>query len=72
MAFLYPFVVVMIIDNLSTMEYFTNTSAAFSQLGQELVSLKFADILILSSGLAGAIVSGYVIKILRKSGYRMF
>ncbi|MBR3121005.1 YuiB family protein [Oceanobacillus profundus] len=72
MAFLYPFVVIMIIDKLSTMEYFTNTSAAFSQLGQELLSLKIADIFILSSGLAGAIVSGIVIKILRKSGYQMF
>lgn len=72
MAFLYPLVVIMIIDKLSTKEYFTNTNAAFSQLGQELMSLKIADIVILASGLAGAIVSGIVIRILRKSGYRMF
>lgn len=72
MSFLYPFVVVMIIDNISTWDYFTNTSESFSILGSELTSLAVADIIILASGFIGTIVSGIVIKFLRKSGYRMF
>lgn len=72
MSFLYPFIVIIIIDNISTWDYFTNTSEAFSNLGTELTSLTVADIIILGSGFIGAIVSGIVIKLLRKSGYRMF
>jgi len=72
MSFLYPFVVIMIIDNISTWDYFTNTGEAFSNLVTEITSLTIADIIILGSGLIGAIVSGIVIRLLRKSGYRMF
>ncbi|WP_084268647.1 YuiB family protein [Oceanobacillus damuensis] len=72
MAFLYPFVVIMIIDKMSTWKYFTNTGEAFAQLLSEITSLAAADVIILSSGLIGAIVSGFVIKFLRKSGYQMF
>ncbi|WP_249871170.1 YuiB family protein [Oceanobacillus saliphilus] len=72
MAFLYPFIIVMIIDNISTLEYFTNTGDAFAKLLSEITSLAVADVIILLSGLAGAIVSGMVIKFLRKSGYQMF
>lgn len=72
MSFLYPFVVIMIVDNLSTLEYFTNTGESFSQLSAEITSLAVMDIIILSSGFIGTIVSGLVIKFLRKSGYQMF
>jgi len=72
MAVLYPIVIIIIIDNLSTWEYFTNPGQAFSELGTILANLTIADISILLAGLAGTIVSGLVIKWLRKSGYRMF
>ncbi|MFC4023707.1 YuiB family protein [Oceanobacillus longus] len=72
MSLLYPFVVIMIVDNLSTMEYFRNTGESFSQLSAEITSLAVMDIIILSSGFIGTIVSGLVIKFLRKSGYQMF
>lgn len=72
MAILYPIVIIIIIDNMSTWEYLTNPGQAFSELGTILTNLTFADISILLSGLAGTIVSGLVIKWLRKSGYRMF
>lgn len=72
MAFLYPFVVAIIIDNISTVEYFTNTSEAFSILGEKIMGLGAADIAILASGFVGTIVSGIVIRMLRKSGYQMF
>lgn len=71
-AFIYPIIAVLIIDKVRFIEYFTNTSAAFRDLGQRFTSLGTADVLILSSGLAGAIVAGLVIKLLRKNGYQMF
>ncbi|MBA4536018.1 YuiB family protein [Bacillus aquiflavi] len=72
MAIIYPIIAILIVDKVRLIEYFTNSKAAFSQLGQRFTSLALADILILSSGLLGAIGAGIVIKILRKSGYRMF
>ncbi|KAB2332949.1 YuiB family protein [Cytobacillus gottheilii] len=72
MAIIYPVIAILIIDQVRFIEYFTNTGFAFSDLGTELSSLAMADILILSSGLAGAIVAGITIKLLRKKGYRMF
>jgi hypothetical protein len=45
---------------------------AFQALGAKLMSLHFADVLVLSSGLVGAIIAGIVIKMLRKNGYQMF
>lgn len=72
MAWLYPIVIIIIIDNISIWEYLTSPGAAFSNLGTTLANLTTADYVILLSGLAGTIVSGFVIKWLRKNGYRMF
>lgn len=72
MSVLYPFVAIIIIDGISTMDYFTNTRESFQILGDTLASLAFADYIIMGAGFAGAIVSGIVIRLLRKSGYQMF
>ncbi len=72
MAILYPIVVIFIVDNVSFLDYFFKAGTAFPALGHKLVSLQPADILILASGLVGAIVAGFVMKILRKMGYQMF
>lgn len=72
MTILYPFVAIIIIDGIPFFDYFTNTSEAFSALGNTLGKLTIADYVIMGAGLLGTIVSGFVIKILRKSGYRMF
>lgn len=72
MAFLYPIVVLLIVDNIPFSKYFTESGWAFSTAFERLITLKTVDILILSSGLLGAIVSGIVIKMLRKNGYQMF
>lgn len=72
MAIIYPIVAIFIIDKVPFADYFTNTKSAFMDLGQRLSSLATADILILLSGLAGAIAAGFTIKLLRKSGYQMF
>jgi hypothetical protein len=72
MAVVYPIVAILIIDKVSFSEYFINSKMAFQELGQRFISLATADILILSSGLAGAVVAGFTIKLLRKSGYLLF
>jgi len=72
MAVVYPIVAVLIIDRVPFSKYFTNSKAAFQDLGARIASLATADILILFSGLAGAIAAGITIKMLRKNGYQMF
>ena len=72
MAIIYPIISILIIDKVRFIEYFTNGKEAISSLGSELSQLATADVLILSSGLAGAIGAGVTIKMLRKKGYQMF
>lgn len=72
MAIIYPIVAIFIIDDVRFIEYFTNFKKAFAELGRRFSHLAIADVLILSSGFAGAIVAGITIKLLRKKGYRMF
>lgn len=72
MAIVYPIIAILIIDDVRFVEYFTNSSTAFHQLGNKVASLATADILILLSGLAGSITAGFVMIVLRKKGYQMF
>ncbi|MBM7554870.1 YuiB family protein [Thalassobacillus pellis] len=72
MAFVYPAVVLLIVDDFSLGKYFTEPAWAFPRVLEMIANLKMFDILILSGGLAGTIVAGVVIRLLRKSGYQMF
>ncbi|MBD7985604.1 YuiB family protein [Sporosarcina sp. Sa2YVA2] len=72
MAIIYPIVVILIIDEVRVYEYITKPGYAFGMLGDKILSLHAADIIILTAGLVGAIISGFVMKILRKQGYQMF
>lgn len=72
MVGVYPIIVLLIVDGISTAEYITNTAEAFSTLGEHLVNLQIADILMLGSGLVGTILAGMTIRYLRKAGYQMF
>lgn len=72
MAIIYPIVSILIVDEVSFSQYFKNSRAAFHELGDRFNNLALADILILSSGMAGAILAGITIKMLRNRGYRMF
>ena len=72
MSLAYPFVAVIIIDGIPLFDYFTNTNESFQIAVDRIAGLAAADYLIIGSGFLGTIVSGIVIKKLRKSGYRMF
>lgn len=72
MAILYPFIILFITGESKFFDYFSTPKVAFSALGSQITSMSIADIIILLSGLVGTIVSGIVIKILRKNGYQMF
>ncbi|QKS72175.1 YuiB family protein [Paenalkalicoccus suaedae] len=72
MAIIYPLVVIFMVDDAGFFSYFSSPGESFSALGSDLVSLATADIIILLSGLAGAILSGIAIRMLRVRGYQMF
>ncbi|HEX6594503.1 MAG TPA: YuiB family protein [Bacillota bacterium] len=72
MAFIYPFIVLLIINDASFVDYFTSPLVAFSSAFTKLSGITVVDFIILFAGFIGTIVSGYVIKYLRKSGYQMF
>ncbi|TFD95927.1 hypothetical protein E2491_12205 [Jeotgalibacillus sp. R-1-5s-1] len=72
MAVIYPVITILIVDEVRFIEYFRAPGESFTALGDRFTSLAAADILILSSGMAGAIIAGLVMMWLRKQGYRMF
>lgn len=72
MAIICPFVFILFIDNVRFVSYFTSPASSFINLKEHIFSLASADILILSSGMIGAIFSGFATKTLRKKGYRLF
>lgn len=72
MTFVYPFIVLLIVGDSKLSQYFTEPTVAFSSTFGQLVHIQIYDVIILASGLLGAVVSGFVIKILRKTGYQMF
>ncbi|ANB60406.1 YuiB family protein [Anoxybacteroides amylolyticum] len=71
-AILSPVVFIFIIDDVKLSAYFTAPSASFAALKHKILTLAPADVMILSSGLIGAILSGVAIRILRAKGYQMF
>ncbi|MBM7570929.1 YuiB family protein [Aquibacillus albus] len=72
MAFLYPFIVLFIVDDFPISNYFTRPIWAFVTVWDKLFQLSIYDVFILLFGLLGTIVSGIVIRMLRKNGYQMF
>lgn len=68
----YPIIIIIMIDKMSTLEYFTNPGIAFQELGHRLTSLAPSDITVLTMGFIGTIASGITMKVLRSRGYQMF
>ncbi|GAB4072767.1 YuiB family protein [Barrientosiimonas marina] len=72
MAIIYPIIIVMIVDGMPTTDYFTAPQESFTTAFTRLTEVTAADITILGAGFAGTIISGIIIKLLRKNGYQMF
>ena len=67
MAIIYPIVVILIIDEVKVYEYFTKPAYAFQLLGEKIMALHTVDIIILASGLVGAIISGISDEAIKKT-----
>lgn len=72
MAILYPFIILIVINDIKVFDYVKHPIDSFSTAFSYLGELQYQDVIILLSGLAGTIVSGIVIRLLRRSGYQMF
>lgn len=68
----YPIIVIIMIDKMSTLDYFTEPGHAFPELGNRLASLAPSDITVLLMGFVGTIAAGITMKVLRSRGYQMF
>lgn len=72
MAFIYPIIVIMIIDKVKFYQYFTEPAYSFNLLAHRISDITVVDGVILISGMIGAILSGIAIRMLRVRGYQMF
>ncbi|ADU31642.1 YuiB family protein [Evansella cellulosilytica] len=72
MAIIYPIVIFFIVDNSGFFSYFTRPGEVFPIFWNDLIALKSADVVILISGMVGAVLSGIAIRMLRVRGYQMF
>ncbi|WEG13789.1 YuiB family protein [Pullulanibacillus sp. KACC 23026] len=69
---LYPFIILIVIDHVSTWSYFSAPRHTFSQVGARLSHLAPSDWTVLGMGFLGALLSGITMKLLRSRGYSMF
>lgn len=72
MAFVYPIIVLFIVDDFPVSHYFAEPGQAFPVVFEQVGNLKTVDILVLTSGFIGTIIAGLVIRWLRRNGYQMF
>lgn len=72
MVIIYPIICIAIIDTEGIYKYVVKPIESFSSLASQIVILGISDIGILLSGMFGSIGAGACMKLLRKSGYRMF
>lgn len=72
MTFVYPVIIILIVGKAKLSDYFITPKTAFSATYQDFLAINYVDVIILTSGLVGTIVSAFVIKYLRRTGYQMF
>ncbi|OIK13913.1 Putative membrane protein [Bacillus sp. OV322] len=72
MVIIFPIIAIFIVNGAKLIQYFREPGTVFGQMGGKFSALQSADIIILASGLAGAILAGFIIKLLRNKGYQMF
>ncbi|TYR78708.1 hypothetical protein FZC66_18235 [Priestia megaterium] len=72
MAVIYPVIIVLIVDEVRAIEYIRHPNESINALGNKMISLATADVVILLAGFIGALAAGFTIKTLRTKGYQMF
>lgn len=72
MAILYPFIIVIVIHDIKVFEYVKHPITNFGDAFTLFFTSGYQNIIILSAGFVGTLVSGIVIRFLRRSGYQMF
>jgi len=72
MAFVYPVIIILIVGKAKLSDYFISPKQSFINTYHDFLAVNYVDVIILSAGFIGTIVSGLVIKYLRKTGYQMF
>lgn len=72
MVIVYPFIIILLMDGISTFNYLTQPVQSFQAAYQGIIDLSLPDILMLSTGFIGVILAGFTIRYLRNAGYKMF
>jgi purine-cytosine permease-like protein len=72
MVIIFPLIAIFIVNESKAINYVRNPMESLTGLFSEFAQLHVADMVILASGLTGAVLAGITIKFLRKSGYQMF
>lgn len=72
MSIFYPIIMILLIANENVFKYITSPTETIPAAFEKLINIGFVDLIIFSAGFLGTIVSGIVIKMLRKRGYQMF
>jgi len=72
MVVVYPFIIVLLMDEISTFSYLTKPGQSFKAAYDGIAGLDLPNILMLGSGFIGVILAGFTIRFLRNSGYKMF
>lgn len=72
MSFVYPIIVLLIVDKIDKIDYIKRPIYAISTAMSNLLSINIHEAIVLTAGFIGTIVSGFVIRYLRRSGYQMF
>ncbi|HLS35206.1 MAG TPA: YuiB family protein [Bacillota bacterium] len=72
MSIFYPIIMFLVIGGQNIFKYFTSPSDTFSAAIANIEKINYIDVIVIGAGFIGTIVSGIVIKILRRRGYQMF
>ena len=72
MAFIYPVIILFFINDIRVSNYWQKPLESFQYLLDRIAGLYATDVVILSCGFVGSLLSGLTLKALRKKGYQMF
>ena len=72
MTYLYPVIIFVMVGKSPLSSYFISPINTVKATWHDFTGINFVDVIILTTGLVGTIVSGFVIRYLRKHGYQMF